>query len=122
MIKYILALVALLMLADVAQAGLARFQCRVASQNHTMDLEFVHDTTINKAHMVGNNGLAEVLAHVGDRAVTYLELLPTGAVQSTTISLKTGAAVHSRHSIISGEFIPSQYRGTCSNRGTTGTP
>jgi len=52
---------------DAAQAGLARFQCRLTSQGETMSLEFVHDTITNKAHMVGNNGMSEVYAHVGSR-------------------------------------------------------
>jgi hypothetical protein len=115
-------LVAFFLLADAAQAGLARFQCRVKSSEHTLDLEFVHDTTTNKAHMVGNVGPAEVIPHVGARTVTFLEFLPTGAVQSTTIALATGAAVHSRHSIVGNQFVPSQYRGTCSSGGTAGTP
>jgi len=124
MTKYLLSLVAFLPLVDAAQGGVARFQCQVTSQENkdTMNFEFVHDTTTNKAHMVGNLGLAEVVAHVGDRAVTFLEFLPTGVVQSTTIVLATGAAVHSRHSIIGKEFAPSQYLGACSSRGTSGTP
>ena len=48
----------------------------------------------------------------GDNGITFLEVLVTGAVQTTTIN-KQGKAVHSRHTIIAGEFVPSQYYGTC---------
>ena len=33
-------------------------------------------------------------------------------VQTTTMN-KKGKAVHSRHTLIAGEFVPSQYYGTC---------
>jgi hypothetical protein len=117
--KYLLAPFIFVFFVVAAQADLARFQCRVTDQKETLNLEFVHDTTTNKAYVVGNAGLAEVVAHVGDRAITFLELLPTGAVQSTTIALQNGAAVHSRHSLFV-DLIPAQFRGKCSK--TVGSP
>jgi len=44
--------------------------------------------------------------------ITLIEVLPTGAVQTTTIA-KDGRSVHSRHSIIIGDLVPSQYFGQC---------
>ena len=75
-------------------------------------LEFVFDTISNKVVMIGNNGIEDVLVHKGADGMTFLELLPTGAVQSTSISSK-GESVHSRHSIMSGRFLASQYYGFC---------
>mgnify|MGYP001812791690 CR=1 FL=1 len=46
---------------------------------------------------------------------SFLEYLPTGAVQTTTIS-KSGKSVHSRHSMIGNDMVPSQYYGACSVR------
>ena len=76
-------------------------------------LEFALDTVSDKAVMIGNNGVEEVLAHKGADGLTFLEFLPTGAVQSTTIS-STGESVHSRHSVMGGKIVPSQYYGKCS--------
>lgn len=73
---------------------------------------FSYDTLTNDAFIEGNNGLSPVTLIRGQNGLTFLEILSTGAVQSTTISLN-GSAVHSRHSIISGDLVPSQYYGEC---------
>ena len=75
-------------------------------------LEFNRDTVTGDAFLVGNSGLNQVFAYVGNDGVTFLESLVTGAVQSTTITT-SGSAVHSRHSIIVGDLVPSQYYGNC---------
>ena len=75
-------------------------------------LNFLIDITSRKAYMVGNNGVAEVRLVAGDTGMTFLEVLGTGAVQSTTMDEKRGA-VHSRHTMIAGGLVPSQYYGTC---------
>jgi hypothetical protein len=100
-----------------AEAAVTRFKCNVGSGRDALALEFLYDDVSRKAQVVGNNGLAEVLPHVGAYAVTFLEFLPTGSVQSTTIEIKTGAAVHSRHTVMGSPpdaFMPSQTRGRCS--------
>lgn len=75
-------------------------------------LEFHRDTVTGDAFIVGNLGLNEVFAIEGTGGVTFLENLLSGAVQSTTIA-KDNSAVHSRHTIIHVELVPSQYYGTC---------
>ena len=96
-----------------ADAGVTRFKCQLSSAGDSMTMEFVYDDITGKAHVVGNAGLSDVAPYVGQWAITFLEFLPTGAVQSTTIEVKTGAVVHSRHTLMPNLF-PSQMRGTCS--------
>jgi hypothetical protein len=57
-------------------------------------------------------GFEEVAAVSGPYGISFVEILGTGVVQSTTIS-KANKAVHSRHTIIAREFVPSQYYGQC---------
>ncbi len=75
-------------------------------------LEFTLDNATGKAYMVGNAGLSDVFVTKGSEGLTFLETLPTGAVQSTTVSWN-GESVHSRHSMIQGALVPSQYYGRC---------
>lgn len=65
------------------------------------------------AMAVGQN-LNPVQLITGYQGMTFLEILETGAVQSTTIH-NTGNAVHSRHTMLSflDDLTPSQYYGTC---------
>jgi hypothetical protein len=72
-------------------------------------LEFIVDG--DRAVMVGNNGISDVEMHAGDHGFTFLEKLPAGIVQTTTVA-KDGASVHSRHTIIV-KLVPSQYYGQC---------
>lgn len=75
-------------------------------------LEFAYDTISKRAVMIGNVGVENVLGHSGSAGTTFLEFLPTGAVQSTTIA-NTGESVHSRHSMLPGKLIATQYYGSC---------
>jgi hypothetical protein len=81
-------------------------------------MRFNLDDITNKAVFVGNNGVSDVSVYRGSDAITFMELLDSGAVQTTTISLKTGRSIHSRHTITSpdGVPLPSQYLGSCSSR------
>ncbi len=67
--------------------------------------------------LVGNNGSAEVDWYYGEVAVTFTENLISGAVQTTTIDVMGNSnpypAVHSRHTILAGMMLPSQYYGAC---------
>ena len=76
------------------------------------DLKFTFDKTNKEAFFVGKNGINEVLPIEGYMGITFLEILPTGAVQSTTVENK-GDAVHSRNSILFNSIIPSQFFGKC---------
>ena len=84
------------------------------SEAKDFTLEFLIDRTLQTAYMVGNNGIAEVRMVTGSSGMTFLEVLVTGAVQSTTID-HGGGAVHSRHTMmgLKDEVFPSQYYGTC---------
>ena len=75
-------------------------------------LEFAADTITGKAVMIGNDGMADVAVVSGNQGITFQETLGSGAVQTTTIT-KDGSSVHSRHTMMSGKLIPSQYYGTC---------
>lgn len=74
-------------------------------------LRFSLDTVTEKAVLIGNQGMADVVYLGGDNGVTFLEFLPTGAVQTTTIS-ESGVSVHSRHTLLFGELVP-LWRGGC---------
>ncbi len=76
------------------------------------NFKFLLDTITKDAYMVGNLGLSPVRVHNGYEALTFIESLPTGAVQTTTI-LNTGEAIHSRNTVILGAPAPSQYSGKC---------
>ena len=77
-------------------------------------LEFTVDTIQKKAYVKGNNGISEVSYNAGMGGITFLEVLESGAVQSTSVLFKEGSAVHSRHSILGGQVLsPSQYYGSC---------
>ena len=87
-------------------------------QSTDFAMRFNFDDITNKAVMIGNNGVADVTVYRGSFAITFMEPLITGAVQTTTVILKSGASVHSRHTIMSldGAPVPSQYLGTCTIR------
>ena len=121
----ILILIALLGLASPlsAFANSVSFDCKFelyASQDglqkaKNFNLKFMMDTVTGKAVIVGNMGMSDVVPFAGEFGITFIEVLSTGAVQSTTITNKTGDAVHSRHTLIQGnEIMPSQYYGKCS--------
>jgi hypothetical protein len=49
-------------------------------------LEFVLETASGKGMIIGNAGFSEVFVLNGPYAITFLEALGTGVVQSTTIT------------------------------------
>ncbi|MCP2125782.1 hypothetical protein [Bradyrhizobium ottawaense] len=82
-------------------------------QKENFKLEFALDTLTKRAVLIGNAGVSDVAFFNGDQAITFEERLTTGAIQTTSISHTDGRSVHSRHSILSGSFVPSQYYGAC---------
>ena len=78
----------------------------------TFSLKFTVNTVTNKAVLIGNLGVEDVTFVSGDEGITFLEYLPTGAVQTTTVS-KGGASVHSRHTLMASKSTASQYSGSC---------
>ena len=75
-------------------------------------MTFRYDQITREAIMEGNGGISSVVLQGGSDALTFLEFLTSGAVQSTTVA-KNGAAVHSRHTLMFGDLLPSQYYGSC---------
>lgn len=79
----------------------------------SFSLAFKMDVNTKQAFMIGNNGLSEVQYWYGDRAVTFLEALPSGGMQTTIIAHLDSKSVHSRGTIMGTKLIPSQYYGQC---------
>jgi hypothetical protein len=103
----------------MAHAETLRWKCDYPSyaspaglKAEKFSLEFAGDTITGKAVIIGNNGMADVAVVSGNLAITFLEKLGSGAVQTTTI-MKDGKSVHSRHTMGPGLMTPSQYYGTC---------
>jgi hypothetical protein len=60
----------------------------------------------------GTNG-SDVDVHMGSLAISFVEKLETGAVQTTVISF-AGDSTHNRHTLLSDkELVPSQFYGQC---------
>ena len=105
--------------SSAAAAKTSRWNClfklRAAAEGLYKDnfsIEFVYDDVTSKAVMIGNQGVADVELHVGPSGVTFSEKLIGGVVQTTTVA-NDGRSVHSRHTIIGKEMVPSQYYGQC---------
>jgi len=77
-------------------------------------LEFYFDSK-NKAYMKGNVGVAEVTPSAQLGGVSFIEKTPAGNIMLTTID-NNGNAVHSRHTVIFGELVPSQSYGKCTTQ------
>jgi hypothetical protein len=100
-----------------AQTPNRRYLCDLVNGSGSrLALEVVYEVGSNNAFLVGNAGISPLVPVSGSLVVSFVELLGTGAIQSTTIA-PDGRAVHSRHSFLSshdgGKFIQSQYTGTC---------
>lgn len=79
-------------------------------------LEYSYDSITSEAFLKGDNGVSKVFAIGGSAAMTFLETLGSGVVQTTTVVIETGKAVHSRHTVLlPSDLIPSQHYGTCAS-------
>jgi hypothetical protein len=115
----IVASAAIVSASSAAAAKTSRWNClfklRAAAEGLYKDnfsIEFVYDDVTSKAVMIGNQAVADVELHVGPSGVTFSEKLIGGVVQTTTVA-NDGRSVHSRHTIIGKEMVPSQYYGKC---------
>jgi hypothetical protein len=82
----------------------------VSDKNFTFN--FAYDDVTGKGAVLGSTQ-ANADVHIGRDAISFMEKLETGAVQTTVIS-STGDSVHSRHSVVGGgKMIPSQSYGRC---------
>ena len=120
-LRCIALIVALMLLYGTATAKGYRWSCIYADKvspagietDAHLQLDFVFDDVTRKAHVLGNNG-SDVDVHIGSVAISFMEKLETGAVQTTIISF-AGGSTHSRHTLLSDkDFVSSQYYGQCS--------
>ena len=99
-----------------ASLGVGAFDASSAELDDAKNfaLVFVVDLETGSSYVVGNIGATEVeLRFVGeDGGVVFLETAPLGSIQVTAID-SYGNAVHSRHTMMLGELVPSQYYGHC---------
>lgn len=80
--------------------------------DESFELQFILDPDNGEFLSVGNNGISEVAYISNESGFTLIEVSETGNVMVTAIS-NDFASVHSRHSMISGRLLPSQYYGIC---------
>lgn len=81
--------------------------------NEDMFLIFKVGTISERAFMEGNAGIVDVDLHIGDSNFSFMELVGSGSVQTTTIT-SNGLAVHSRNTVILDEIVAAQHFGNCS--------
>ena len=111
--------VALMLVYGTATAKGFRWSCtysdKISPAGKTdahLQLDFVFDDVTRKAHVLGNNG-SDVDVHIGSLAISFMEKLETGAIQTTVITF-AGDSTHSRHTLLSDkDLLPSQYYGQC---------
>lgn len=77
------------------------------------ELIFVADPS-GRVTLIGNQGSSEVMGvwNKAGEGVSFIEVTAAGNVMTTVVDSK-GATVHSRHTIINGEAVPSQFYGHC---------
>ncbi|MGB6912134.1 MAG: hypothetical protein WBE42_05185, partial [Pseudolabrys sp.] len=92
--------VALMLVYGTATAKGYRWSCtyptKVSPAGKTdahLQLDFVFDDVTRKAHVLGNNG-SDVDVHMGSLAISFMEKLETGAIQTTVITF-AGDSTHS---------------------------
>jgi hypothetical protein len=82
------------------------------ANDQALNFVFTVDDVTGKAMAVGSAGKRGVEIFAGQGGITFLERLPSGAVQITSIDA-SGTSVHSRHALAGGQLIPSQSYGRC---------
>ncbi|MCW5590390.1 MAG: hypothetical protein KIT27_12105 [Legionellales bacterium] len=112
-----------LFLTPIVSYGITTFDCSfvksssedgIQYQNKPLKFKFI--VSKEKSFMVGSNGSTEIntVLNSVDKAITFIEVTPINNVHNTTILLKTGKAIHSRHTVLSSdEILPSQFYGKC---------
>ena len=120
----ITALVASMTLSQAASAQLAAADCeftricqvQMLCNSDVLAVRYGVDLTTGEGFAEGNNGRVEAIVFRGYAALSFVEVLLSGAVQTTTINI-SGHALHSRHTTFGGNspesMVPAQYRGEC---------
>jgi hypothetical protein len=119
-LRCIALIVALMLIYGTAMAKDYRWSCTYSEKaspagietDAYLKLDFTFDDVTRKAMVLGSDG-SNVDVHMGSLAVSFMEKLETGAIQTTVISL-AGDSTHSRHTLLGDkDFVPSQYYGQC---------
>jgi hypothetical protein len=119
-LRCIALIVALMLVYGTATAKGYRWSCTYSDKvspagmqtEAHLRLDFIFDDVTRKAMVLGNNG-SDVDVHIGSLAISFIEKLETGAVQTTVISF-AGDSTHSRYTLIRDkDLAPSQYYGQC---------
>jgi hypothetical protein len=119
-LRCIALIVALMLVYGTATAKGYRWSCTYSDKvspagmqtEAHLQLDFIFDDLTRKAMVLGNNG-SDVDVHIGSLAISFIEKLETGAVQTTVISF-AGDSTHSRYTLIRDkDLAPSQYYGQC---------
>lgn len=79
-----------------------------------LSITFKVDDATGKATMTGDASIRVVEVSAGPQSITFLERLPGGAIQITSID-SSGHSVQSRHRLIGGQLLPSQSYGRCTS-------
>ena len=82
---------------------------KVKTTNQNIKFILNDDGTATK---VGNNGTAKVLVRETSESINFIETTGFGNINLTTIDMNLVSS-HSRHVVIYGELVPSQYYGKC---------
>jgi hypothetical protein len=97
-LRCIALIVALMLVYGTATAKGYRWSCTYSDKaspagietDAHLHLEFVFDDVTRKAIVLGSNG-SDVDIHIGSLAISFMEKLETGAVQTTVISFAGGS-------------------------------
>jgi trans-2-enoyl-CoA reductase len=102
-LRCIALIVALMLVYGTATAKGYRWSCTYSEKaspagietDANLKLDFAFDDVTRKAIVLGNKGHSEVDVHIGSLAISFMEKLETGAVQTTVISFADDST-HSR--------------------------
>jgi hypothetical protein len=123
MIKHLSAVLAVCFSSQMAAAAeLTTYRCdyerysngeRIEKVEKLFELVFITDPS-GKATLVGNQDSSEVTGvwKKAGEGVSFIEITPAGNIMTTVVDSKH-YSIHSRHTIINGEAVPSQYYGRC---------
>jgi hypothetical protein len=123
MTKHLYVVLVLSLLSQmVASAELTTYRCsyeryangeKIQNVEKLFELVFITDPA-GKATLVGNQGSSEVKGfwNKSGGGVSFIEVTPVGNIMTTVVDSKHNS-IHSRHTIINGEVVPSQYYGQC---------
>lgn len=121
-----LVIVLLLPVPALAATNTLKFSCRYTKYfdkegAHRTDfrLTFIMDLDTGTAYMFSKAGRTQVQAggwpdwRSWGQDVSFMEFTPSGQVRSITMVYYSGPSIHQRNTLIAGEWVTTQYYGTC---------